>query len=107
MQITLRTAKRVADFLEANRHKRYVILRGGTRAGKTYNTLIYLLRLALQEGKDVGIVGAHLVRLRETALRDFEEIVKDLPLIDYNRSLLVFTFPSGGRIKFFGPVLDH
>ena len=43
MQITLRTAKRVADFLEANRHKRYVILRGGTRAGKTYNTLIYLL----------------------------------------------------------------
>jgi phage terminase large subunit len=102
MQIILRTAKRIADFLEANRHKRYVILRGGTRAGKTYNTLIYLLKRAMQEGKDIGIVGAHLVRLRETALRDFEEIVKDLPVIDYNRSLLVFTFPSGGRVKFFG-----
>ena len=79
MQITLRTAKRVADFLEANRHKRYVILRGGTRAGKTYNTLIYLLKRALQEGKDIGIVGAHLVRLRETALRDFERSSKTCP----------------------------
>jgi hypothetical protein len=95
MQVVLWTAKRIADFLEANRHRRYVILRGGTRAGKTYNTLIYLLKRAMQEGRDIGVVGAHLVRLRETALRDFEEIVKDLPMVEYNRSLLVFSFPSG------------
>jgi len=85
-----------------------VILRGGTRAGKTYNTLIYLLRLALQEGKDVGIVGAHLVRLRETALRDFEEIVKRPAPDRLQSQSFGLHFPKRGADKsFFGADKRH
>jgi phage terminase large subunit len=61
-----------------NSNKRIVIEQGGTRSGKTYNILMWIIfGYALkQRGKTVSICRKTYPALRATAMRDFIEILK-------------------------------
>jgi len=76
--------------------KRLVVLQGGTRSGKTYATLHWLIRQALEHkaGMVVSIVRATLPSLKATALRDFVEILTELELYDeanHNKTEQIYT----------------
>jgi phage terminase large subunit len=63
--------------------KRITSLRGGTRSGKTTNTLIYWVTRLLQEhGKVLTIARQTMPALRASAMRDFFEILNRLTLYD-------------------------
>jgi len=70
-----------------NSNKRIVIEQGGTRSGKTYNILMWIIfGYALkQRGKTVSICRKTYPALRATAMRDFIEILKAYELYMKNR----------------------
>ena len=78
-------------FLEKSvKSKRIVALQGGTRSGKTYSALQWLIRLCLKhEGMTISIVRKTLPALKSSAMRDFIEIVNSIGLYhesDHNKS---------------------
>jgi phage terminase large subunit len=78
----IRTNK-VFEFLRTSR-KRIKSLRGGTRSGKTYNTLIYFVvkLLAEREPRTLTIARQTMPALRASAMRDFFDILNQLGLYD-------------------------
>lgn len=81
MNLTINTNK-VFEFL-TDCKKRIKSLRGGTRSGKTYNVLIFLIISALGfKGKTITIARQTMPALRSTAMRDFIEILETLNLYD-------------------------
>jgi phage terminase large subunit len=67
-------------FLEKSvKSKRIVALQGGTRSGKTYSALQWLIRLCLKhEGMTISIVRKTLPALKSSAMRDFIEILTSI-----------------------------
>ena len=92
-----------ANFFHDYSRRRYLVLRGGTRAGKTYAILQFLLGLAAgNKGLKISVVSISFPHLRRGALRDFEELVSKVEgEIDYQRSTHVFRFPTDSMIEFF------
>lgn len=81
-----------------------VSAQGGSRSGKTYNILIWLVCYAAQHKVAVSIVRATLPAVRRSVLRDFEEILVRMGLFDEkrrNRSDLTYTLPNGSFFEFF------
>jgi len=78
---------------------------GGSRSGKTYNIVLWLVRFCLRNpGTSVSVCRATLPSLRGSAMRDFIEIVQDLGVWNgrcFNRSALVYTFENGSFFEFF------
>jgi phage terminase large subunit len=68
----------IFDHLELS-EKRIVIEQGGTRSGKTYNILIWLIfgYCMRHQGRTVTIARKTYPALRSTAMRDFINILKD------------------------------
>jgi phage terminase large subunit len=64
--------------------KRIIVEQGGTRSGKTYNILIWLLvgYLAQNTGKIVTICRKTYPALRASAMRDFLQIAQELGMYD-------------------------
>lgn len=57
--------------------KRIVIEQGGSRSGKTYNTLIWWIQKLLQEeGKTLSIVRKTLPSLKNSVLKDLREVLE-------------------------------
>jgi phage terminase large subunit len=75
----------VFDHLELSQ-KRIIIEQGGTRSGKTYNILIWLIfgYCMRQQGKTVTIARKTYPALRSTAMRDFIQILRAYEL--YNEA---------------------
>lgn len=85
--------------------KRIRIVPGGTSAGKTYGIIPILIEKAITEKKDISIVSESTPHLRRGAMRDFEKIMKATNrwMEDhFSRTLLRYSFSSGGSIEFFG-----
>lgn len=81
MEATIET-NRVFEFLQDST-ARISSLRGGTRSGKTHNTLIYWIARLLQEtGKVLTIGRQTMPALRASAMRDFFHILTGLGLYD-------------------------
>ena len=79
--LTINTNK-VFEFLQSSA-KRISSMRGGTRSGKTYNILIYLIISSLgYTGKTITIARQTMPALRGSAMRDFFEILENLNLYD-------------------------
>ncbi|HEX8289803.1 MAG TPA: phage terminase large subunit [Pyrinomonadaceae bacterium] len=103
MNLTINTNK-VFTFLSECK-KRIKSLRGGTRSGKTYNVLIFLIISALSfEGKTITIARQTMPALRSTAMRDFIEILENLNLYDeknHNKTSNEYSL-NGNLFEFIG-----
>jgi len=85
--------------------QRYIIVRGGTRAGKTYAILQALAIWVLQEDIRISVVSMSYPHLRMGAMRDFQDILNRY-LGDFsfthNRTTSTFFSPTTkGFIEFF------
>lgn len=103
MEATIETSV-VFEFLEEST-ARITSLRGGTRSGKTINTLIYwIIRLLKESGKVLTIGRETMPALRATAMRDFFDLLNRLHLYDpakHNKSSHEYTL-NGNLVEFVG-----
>jgi phage terminase large subunit len=93
----------VFDHLELSQ-KRIIIEQGGTRSGKTFNILIWLIfaYCMRQTGKTVTIARKTYPALRSTAMRDFINILKDYDLYsedNHNKSSSEYRL-NGNLVEF-------
>ena len=82
---------------------RYVVLRGGTRSGKTYSALIFLLLAGLSRAYRLcSVVSISMPHLRRGAYRDFLQILQRAN-VHYreNKVEKLITLPGGAQIEFF------
>ena len=76
---------------------------GGTRSGKTYAILQWLIVRGLQERLDITIVRRTVPSLKRSVIKDFKDILSNLNLWEterYNISDRHFTFSNGSTISF-------
>ena len=80
-----------------------VSARGGSRSGKTYNIVIWLIVFCLlHPGTTVSIVRKTGPSLRGSVLRDVDEILSRMAVATtYNKTELIFTFTNGSWIELF------
>jgi len=101
MELTVNTTKTFENLLEAN--KRITQHIGGTRSGKTYGIIQYLIVKALQEPQNITIVRRTVPSLKRSVIKDFKEIMLDLGIWSndsYNISDRVYSFSNGSLISF-------
>lgn len=100
---TIQTNK-VFPFLRDSR-ARITSLRGGTRSGKTTNTLIYwIVRLLGEQGSVLTIARQTMPALRASAMRDFFDILDRLGLYDpacHNKTSNEYKL-NGNLVEFVG-----
>jgi phage terminase large subunit len=79
---------------------------GGTRSGKTYNTILFLIDKALAEaGLQISVCSRDLPHLRKGAMKDFSEIMQARGLWRDDRwkeTDHTYRYPNGSYIEFFG-----
>jgi phage terminase large subunit len=76
---------------------------GGTRSGKTYAILQYLIVKALQEELNITIVRRTVPSLKRSVIKDFKDIMLELGIWSndsYNISDRVYTFSNGSLVSF-------
>jgi phage terminase large subunit len=76
---------------------------GGSRSGKTYATLQWLIVQALQNKELVTIVRKTIPSLKRTVMRDFKEIMESMGIWnenDFNISDRTYTFFNDSQIQF-------
>ena len=101
MQLNLKTSRTFTDILHGGK---IVVLQGGTRSGKSYSAVQYLIVKALEESNiSVSIVRKSFPSLRISVLRDFKFIMKELKL--WNEDLWratenAYFFENGSMIEF-------
>ena len=82
-----------------------VLLQGGTRSGKTYSIIYYLLDLCINHtGLEIDIVRDTLVDLKATAWADFEKVLKEHGYYDereHNKSEHSYNL-LGNKIFYYG-----
>lgn len=101
MELTVNTTTTFDNLLSAN--KRITQHIGGTRSGKTYAILQYLIVKALQEPQNITVVRRTVPSLKRSVIKDFKEIMQELGIWSnesYNISDRVYTFSNGALISF-------
>ena len=101
MELTVNTTITFDNLLSAK--KRITQHIGGTRSGKTYAILQYLLVKALQEQQNITVVRRTVPSLKRSVIKDFKEILVDLGIWSnesYNISDRVYQFSNGSLISF-------
>lgn len=90
--------------LEAN--TRFVVHQGGARSSKTYSIIQYLITKAIQSKVDITIARSALTILKDTAYKDFIDIISVSGLsqkFTANLTTLTYTLKSNGStIQFIG-----
>lgn len=81
-------------------------IQGGTSAGKTIATLLYLIALAQTDKEKTltSIVSESVPHLKRGALRDFKKILQDHKYwkdANWNATDSIYTFETGSQIEFF------
>lgn len=101
MELTVNTTLTFDNLLSAN--KRITQHIGGTRSGKTYAILQYLIVKALQEPQNITIVRRTVPSLKRSVIKDYKEIMQELGIWSnesYNISDRVYSFSNGALISF-------
>ena len=96
------------ELFEANitAETKIIVNQGGTWSGKTYSILQALAYFALTDPNSlITIVGQDIPNLKAGALRDFQNIISDNPIVDaqisdYNKSDRIYKFVNGSMIEF-------
>lgn len=101
MQINLET-NIVFDHIEQS-DKRYIVEQGGTRSGKTYNILMWIIfsYCARNRGKVISLVRKQYPSLRATAMKDFFEILERHNLYDKSKHHM-----TTSEYKLFGNTIE-
>jgi phage terminase large subunit len=76
---------------------------GGTRSGKTYAIIQFLIFDAFQNKQTITIVRKTIPSLKKTVMKDFKEIMQNLGIWDENSMNIadrIYTFPNGATIQF-------
>ena len=76
---------------------------GGTRSGKTYAIIQFLIVEALQTNQTITIVRKTIPSLKKTVMKDLKDILLGLEIWDENRMNIadrIYTFDSGATIQF-------
>ena len=101
MELQIQTSK---TFDDINSDRKIVLLRGGSRSGKSYSAVQYLIVKALEEkGVVISIVRKSFPSLRISALRDFKTIMGDLGIWDEDRWMATekaYECDNGSLIEF-------
>ena len=101
MQLNIKTSRTFTDILHG---PRIVILQGGTRSGKSYSAVQFLIVKALEESNlMISIVRKSFPSLRISALRDFKEIMKGFGIWDEDKwkaSENTYFFDNGSMLEF-------
>lgn len=97
----------VGELFEKNYNcpTKLAINQGGSWSGKTYTILQVLLTIAISETCTITITGQDIPNLKSGALRDFQNIIFDYPIlnskiVEYNKSDRVYTFINGSIMEF-------
>ena len=101
MELTIDTSQTFDNLLGANKRITHHI--GGTRSGKTYSILQYLVVKALQESLNITVVRRTVPSLKRSVIKDFKEIMVNLGIWSndsYNISDRVYTFSNGSLLSF-------
>lgn len=101
MELQINTSKTYRD-IESSR--RICILQGGTRSGKSFSALQWLLVKGLTEPNIViSIVRKSFPSMRVSIMRDFTAILKDLGIWNeesWSATEHIYTFDNGSMIEF-------
>ena len=101
MELQINTSKTYRDIQSS---RRICILQGGTRSGKSYSALQWLLVRALSEPNIViSIVRKSFPSMRVSIMRDFTGILKDLGIWNeehWSATEHIYTFDNGSMIEF-------
>ena len=76
---------------------------GGTRSGKTYAIIQFLIVEALQNPQTITIVRKTIPSLKKTVMKDFKDILISIGIWDENRMNIadrIYTFDSGAIVQF-------
>lgn len=76
---------------------------GGTRSGKTYAIIQYLIVEALQNPQTITIVRKTIPSLKKTVMKDFKDIMFGLDLWDDERMNIadrIYNFSNGAMVQF-------
>jgi len=76
---------------------------GGTRSGKTYSILQWIIIQALTKQQEISVVRKTIPSLKRTLIKDFKEIMLKMDLYEpdsFNISERVYSFDNGSRISF-------
>ena len=102
MELKITTTKTYNDL---NSNNRIIILRGGTRSGKSYSTMQYLIVEALSNpNTTISVVRKSLPSLKKSIWRDFKKIMNVLNIWnenDYTATEMTYNFYNGSIIEFF------
>lgn len=82
-----------------------IVNQGGTRSGKTYNTLIFLITKAQEiPAFAISVVSQSLPHLKKGAIRDFLQIMQHYGLYEnnrWNKTDYIYTFANNSYLEFF------
>ena len=89
-----------------NLDKRIRVIQGGTAAGKTIGSLMYLTNLALHVKKPTltSVVSESFPHLKRGAIRDFLSLLEAQEAYsddNWNKTDNIYTLPTGSKIEFF------
>lgn len=101
MKIEINTTVTFDNLL--NSTKRITQHIGGTRSGKTYAILQYLIVRGLQHKSDITVVRKTIPSLKRTVIKDFKEIMMSLGIWkddSFNKSESTYGFDNGSIISF-------
>ena len=76
---------------------------GGTRSGKTYAILQWLIVRAIQEKQDITVVRKTVPSLKRTVMKDFKDILIEIGIFhedNFNQSERYYKFSNGSIVSF-------
>lgn len=102
----IKTSIVFAHLIKAEQNgKRIIVAQGGSRSGKTFNTLIWWVQKLLQEqGKTLSIVRKTLPSLKNSILKDLIEVLDGFGIYDptkWHKQDGYYELPNGSIINWF------
>ena len=101
MKIDINTSVTFDNLL--NTEKRITQHIGGTRSGKTYAILQWLIVRAIQEKQDITVVRKTVPSLKRTVMKDFKDILLSINIFSedsFNQSERYYKFSNGSIVSF-------
>lgn len=101
MELTVNTTITFQNVLDSDKRIQHHI--GGTRSGKTYALLQYLIVQGIQQTQTISVVRKTVPSIKRTVMKDFKDIMVELGIYNtdqMNISDRVYTFSNGSTISF-------
>jgi phage terminase large subunit len=101
MKIDINTSITFDNLINSDRRVTQHI--GGTRSGKTYAILQWLIVRAIQEKQDITVVRKTVPSLKRTVMKDFKDILLNIGIFSeeaFNQSERYYKFSNGSIVSF-------